>query len=152
MRKNYRGSSLDSVEYEGVEPRRTIKKDSINMVSQTKRKHSNEMKDPAVRALGARKDTLFVGMPSKQTKKMERYADSSWEEIGTNPKRPKVRAASGKWIQDAIRKPGALHRERGVPMGQKIPRAKIVKATHAKSPLERKRANLALPLEGFRKK
>lgn len=29
------------------------------------------------------------------------------------------------WIQNAIGKPGALHRELGVPLGKKIPKKKI---------------------------
>ena len=32
------------------------------------------------------------------------------------------------WISNAIKKPGALHRELGVPMGQKIPTKKIAAA------------------------
>lgn len=30
-----------------------------------------------------------------------------------------------KWIQGAIKNPGALHRELGVPMGKKIPAKKL---------------------------
>jgi hypothetical protein len=52
------------------------------------------------------------------------------------------------WIAGAIKKPGALHRELGVPQGQKIP-AKTL-ATAAKAPgLEGKRARLAKTLKGF---
>jgi len=32
---------------------------------------------------------------------------------------------AAKWISKAIKKPGALHRQLGVPQGQKIPAAKI---------------------------
>jgi hypothetical protein len=32
------------------------------------------------------------------------------------------------WIKGAIKHPGALHRELGVPQGQKIPQAKIAAA------------------------
>lgn len=32
------------------------------------------------------------------------------------------------WIQNAIGKPGALHRELGVPLGKKIPKKKITAA------------------------
>ena len=35
---------------------------------------------------------------------------------------------SGGWIAGAIKKPGALHRELGVPQGQKIPAKKLAKA------------------------
>lgn len=60
-----------------------------------------------------------------------------------------------KWIQGAIKKPGALHKELHVPQGQKIPKAKLAKAakrakkTHNLK-LER-RVNLARTLSGFRK-
>ena len=33
-----------------------------------------------------------------------------------------------KWIQGAIKHPGALHKELGVPMGQKIPASKLAAA------------------------
>lgn len=51
------------------------------------------------------------------------------------------------WIQGAIKKPGALHRELKVPEGKKIPEAKLKKAEHSKNPLEKKRANLAQTLK-----
>ena len=52
------------------------------------------------------------------------------------------------WIQGAVAKhPGALHKELHVPLGQKIPQAKIVKATHSQNPEERKRAILAETLK-----
>ena len=56
---------------------------------------------------------------------------------------------SRKWIKNAIRKPGALHRELQVPLDKKIPSGKLHKALHSRSPLERKRANLAKTLESF---
>ena len=37
-----------------------------------------------------------------------------------------------KWIQKAIKKPGALHKELGVPQGKKIPAKKLAAA--AKKP------------------
>lgn len=57
-----------------------------------------------------------------------------------------------KWIQDAIKKPGALHKELHVPAGKKIPESKLKAAEHSKNPTERKRANLAETLKGFKKK
>jgi len=54
-----------------------------------------------------------------------------------------------KWIKGAIGKPGALHRELRVPLDKKIPAGKLHKALHSRSPLERKRANLAKTLESF---
>ena len=59
--------------------------------------------------------------------------------------------AKGKWIQEAIKKPGALHKSLGVKAGEKIPESKLKKAEHSKSPLLRKRANLAETLKALRK-
>ena len=57
-----------------------------------------------------------------------------------------------KWIQKAIKKPGALHKQLGVPEGKKIPASKLDKAAHSSNPTERKRANLAKTLKKMRKK
>ena len=55
-----------------------------------------------------------------------------------------------KWIQKAIKKPGALHKELGVPQGKKIPAAKLAAA--AKKPGKvGKRARLAETLKGLKK-
>jgi hypothetical protein len=55
-----------------------------------------------------------------------------------------------KWIQGAIKKPGALHKELGVPEGKTIPAKKL--ATAAKKPgKEAQRARLAETLKGFKK-
>lgn len=55
-----------------------------------------------------------------------------------------------KWIQKAIKRPGALHRELGVPAGKKIPAKKLARATHSKNPKLRRRANLAKTLKRMR--
>jgi hypothetical protein len=55
---------------------------------------------------------------------------------------------SEKWIQKAIKKPGALHRELGVPADKKIP-AKKLNADAKKPGIEGKRARLAKTLRGF---
>jgi hypothetical protein len=56
-----------------------------------------------------------------------------------------------KWIQNAIKKPGALKKELGVPAGKKIPSSKLAAA--AKKPgVEGKRARLAETLKGLKKK
>jgi hypothetical protein len=56
----------------------------------------------------------------------------------------------GKWIQGAIKKPGALKKELGVKKGEKIPAKTLAKA--AKKPgVEGKRARLAETLKGFKK-
>ena len=54
-----------------------------------------------------------------------------------------------KWIAGAIKHPGALHRELGVPQGQKIP-AKKLAAAAKKGGTEGKRARLAQTLKSFK--
>lgn len=56
-----------------------------------------------------------------------------------------------KWIQKAIKHPGALHKSLGVAKGKKIPEAKLKKAEHSKNPTTAKRARLAETLKGFHK-
>ena len=55
-----------------------------------------------------------------------------------------------KWIQGAIKKPGALHKELKVPMGKKIPAKKLAKAAKAGGK-EGKRARLAETLKKMKK-
>ncbi len=57
-----------------------------------------------------------------------------------------------KWIQKAIKKPGALHKSLHVKKGEKIPEEKIKKAEHSKNPKLRKRAVLAETLKKMHKK
>ncbi len=57
-----------------------------------------------------------------------------------------------KWIQGAIKHPGKLHRELGVPEGEKIPAKKLEKAEHSKNSTIRREANLAETLKGLRKR
>jgi hypothetical protein len=52
------------------------------------------------------------------------------------------------WIAGAIKHPGALHKELGVPEGKDIPKKKLEKAAHAGGK-EGKRAQLAETLEGM---
>ncbi len=59
--------------------------------------------------------------------------------------------AKKNWIENAIKKPGALHEELHVPKGKKIPKKKIEKAAE-KPGKEGKRANLAITLSKLRKK
>jgi len=51
------------------------------------------------------------------------------------------------WIAGAIKKPGALHKELGVPQGSKIPAKKLTAAEHSDDPKLRQRANLAATLK-----
>jgi hypothetical protein len=58
----------------------------------------------------------------------------------------------GKFIQKAIKHPGALHKTLGVPEGEKIPEKKLKKAEHSKNPTTKKRAVLAETLKKMHKK
>lgn len=58
--------------------------------------------------------------------------------------------AEGGWINKAIKKPGALREQLGVPKGQKIPAAKLNAAAKAPGKLGQ-RARLAKTMKGFRK-
>lgn len=60
-----------------------------------------------------------------------------------------------KFIQKALSKKGSrgkLHRELGVPEGEKIPEKKMQKASHSKSAKIRKQVAFAKTLEKLRKK
>jgi hypothetical protein len=57
--------------------------------------------------------------------------------------------AAKSWISGAIKNPGALHRDLGVPQGEKIPAGKLAAATKSDNPTVRKRANLAKTLKGL---
>lgn len=59
-------------------------------------------------------------------------------------------AEKKKWIQGAIKHPGALHKELGVPMGKKIPEKKL-KAAEKKPGKEGQRARLAETLKKMHK-
>jgi len=60
------------------------------------------------------------------------------------------KSGGGNWIAGAIKHPGALHRELGVPKGEKIP-AKKLNAAADKGGIEGKRARLAKTLKGLHK-
>lgn len=60
-------------------------------------------------------------------------------------------AQAAKWIGAALSKnPGELHRSLNVPIGTKIPAAKLAKAAKSSNPTLAKRARLAETLRGFR--
>lgn len=54
------------------------------------------------------------------------------------------------WIQEAIKKKGALHKQLGVPEGEKIPKSEL-KVKESDSPLLKKRKTLALTLSKMKK-
>ncbi len=57
----------------------------------------------------------------------------------------------GNWIAKATEKKGALHKNLGVPKGEKIPEKKLAKGAKSKSPKIRKEVALAKTLKGFKK-
>ena len=57
--------------------------------------------------------------------------------------------AKKKWIQGAIKHPGALHKALDVPQGQKIPLKKLKKAEHSFNPKIARQAHLAATLKSF---
>lgn len=54
------------------------------------------------------------------------------------------------WIKGAIKHPGALHKQLGIPEGEKIPKSKLAAAAKKGGKLG-KRANLALTLGKMKK-
>ena len=57
------------------------------------------------------------------------------------------------WIKGAIKKPGQLHRDLGVPQGKKIPGDKLKSALAGQfGKATTRRARLARTLKGFKKK
>lgn len=61
-------------------------------------------------------------------------------------------AAKKNWIAGVTKNKGALHKALDVPMGKKIPEAKLEKAANSKNPTMRKRAQLAKTLGKMHKK
>jgi len=47
------------------------------------------------------------------------------------------------WIKGAVKHPGALHSDLGVPQGKRIPAKKLSKALHSGNPTLRRRAQFA---------
>ena len=60
-------------------------------------------------------------------------------------------AKGGKWMQKAVKKPGALHEQMGIPKGKKIPAKALAKAAKAPGKLGQ-RARLAQTFAKMRKK
>ena len=64
----------------------------------------------------------------------------------------KKRKSSKKWIQGAIKRPGALRKKLGVKPGKKITTAQLNKASRSKNPRTRRQANLAKTLKKMSRK
>lgn len=56
------------------------------------------------------------------------------------------------WIAGATRRKGALHRNLGIPLGEKIPKARLNAAANSDNPTISKEAQLAKTLKGLSKK
>lgn len=57
------------------------------------------------------------------------------------------------WIGDAVKKPGALHKDLGVPKGEKIPASKLEKAASGSmGPKVAQRARFAENVKGLGKR
>jgi len=61
-------------------------------------------------------------------------------------------AENDKWIQGAIKHPGALRKSLHVKKGEKIPTKELKMAEHSRNALTRKRARLADTLRSLRNK
>lgn len=60
--------------------------------------------------------------------------------------------SDGKWIQKAIKRPGALSKKLGVPEDKNISMKKLKKAEKSKNPTTRKQAVLAVTLKKMNRK
>lgn len=60
--------------------------------------------------------------------------------------------AKDKWIQSAVKHPGALRKALHVKEGENIPEKKLKKAEHSKDPKTARRARLAETLKRMHKK
>lgn len=63
---------------------------------------------------------------------------------------PLHKKSPGKWIAGAIKHPGALHKQLGIPQGKPIPAKTLAKAAKKSGKLGA-RARLAKTLKGFKK-
>jgi hypothetical protein len=94
-----------------------------------------------------------VGSPIPQRAE-EKFGSEDWN--GTDGQKAMYQShmmnPGGKWISKAIKSPGSLHRQLGIPSGQKIPAKKMAAARSGKhGALAQKRANLAKTLASFHK-
>jgi uncharacterized protein YdaT len=108
-------------------------------------KHNHKLAGTPAAGKAARVATALLG---------KGYSDASAIRIGNSVGDKALShegggAVSGHWIKGAIKHPGALHRDLGVPEGEKIPAAKLKAAEHSDNPKTRKRAQLADTMKHF---
>ena len=65
-------------------------------------------------------------------------------------KMAKKKKKDKKWIQKAIKRPGALRKKAGVKKGEKIPVSKLRSMSKSKNPRTKKQAQLALTFRKMR--
>lgn len=89
----------------------------------------------------------------KQFKKADKLVDAREDNLDAYDKELGMKrggmAKGGNWIQSAIKKPGALKKSLGVPMGEKIPAGKLKTASKAPGKMGQ-RARLAMTLKGMK--
>jgi len=85
----------------------------------------------------------------KKSSAMEERSESRREARAEGDK-PLKAAGGGNFIAGAIKHPGALHKQMGVPAGKKIPAGKLAKAAKAPGKLGQ-RARFAQTLKGLGK-
>ena len=88
--------------------------------------------------------------PDAAYDKAHKIKEGSPEDLALDKKRG-IGVGGKDWIQKAIKHPGALHRELGVPEGKSIPASKLNKAAKSDNPTLARRANLAKTLKGMNK-
>lgn len=144
-----------------TKPNKMTMTDMVKKISGSQT-HSNLTTEPSIKALRAPKRQVTDALPKRGAgfgikRAAGGTAQESYVNKGARPDgevdscTPIQSAKGGKWIQNAIKKPGALHKSLGVSMGKKIPEAKIVKAEHSRNPTLKKRAVLAHTLSGLRR-
>lgn len=144
------------------------KPDNMRLSAMTKKlsgsqTHKDLTTEPTARALKIPPKESRDGLPrqgagfgiAKQHERSEvrkRAAGGGMAMEADYPQKPQ-KAAGGNWIQKALgpSSKGKLHQSLGVPMGKKIPQAKIIKAEHSRNPIVKKRAVLAHTLSGMRR-
>lgn len=98
---------------------------------------------------GARKKIFGAQMTKAEKERMP--VGERWKKRSEIEMEKRGYAEGGKWIKDAIKKPGALRKSLGVKKGEKIPKKELDKAAE-KSGKTGQRARLAETLRGFKKR
>jgi len=105
----------------------------------------SEVRMKGLKVMPSQEASKAAMVPPSTLRREEGYAAADMK-----AKRPGRKDGGAKWIQSAIKKPGALHKQLGVPAGEKIPAKKLAKAAEKPGKLGQ-RARLAETLKGLRK-